>query len=78
MQGHGIGRRLVDESIRSIGREHDIYLHVVSYNRSTIRFYERQGFVATGRDTTETDATGSTIPEFEMVRTSDGSRSPTS
>lgn len=69
-QGKGVGHKLIQESIASIGREHDIYLHVVTYNRKAIGFYERQGFVKTGRDTTGSTRglkDGRLIPEIEMV-----------
>jgi len=69
-QGQGLGHRLIEASIASIGREHDIYLHVVTYNTRTIDFYRRHGFVETGRDMTGSTAgleDGRQIPELEMV-----------
>lgn len=70
LQGKGIGHKLINASIASIGRNHDIYLHVVTYNTKTIGFYERQGFVKTGRDMTGSTGglkDGRLIPEIEMV-----------
>jgi ribosomal protein S18 acetylase RimI-like enzyme len=69
-QGKGLGHRLLEASIASIGRELDIYLHVVTYNVRTIAFYKRHGFVETGRDMTGSTAglgDGRHIPEMEMV-----------
>ncbi|MEO6532742.1 MAG: GNAT family N-acetyltransferase [Pseudolysinimonas sp.] len=70
-QGRGLGHLLVESSVASIGRQHDIYLHVVTYNHRTIEFYRRHGFVETGRDMTGSTAglaDGRLIPEIEMVR----------
>lgn len=70
-QGKGLGHQLIEASIASIGREHDIYLHVVTYNARTINFYKRHGFVETGRDMTGSTPglqDGRYIPEIEMVR----------
>ncbi len=69
-QGKGLGHQLIEKSIASIGREHDIYLHVVTYNAKTIEFYERHGFVPSGRDMTGSSPglrDGRYIPEIEMV-----------
>jgi len=69
-QGKGLGHQLLEAAIASIGREHDIYLHVVTYNLRTIDFYARHGFVETGRDMTGSTPglqDGRYIPEMEMV-----------
>jgi ribosomal protein S18 acetylase RimI-like enzyme len=69
-QGKGVGYKLINKSIESFGREHDIFLHVVTYNTKTREFYERQGFIETGRDMTGSSSglkDGRYIPEIEMV-----------
>ncbi len=69
-QGKGLGHRLIEAAIASIGREHDIYLHVATYNVRTIDFYTRHGFVRTGRDMTGSTPglqDGRDIPELELV-----------
>ncbi len=69
-QGLGIGKQLIQKSIETHGRNHDIYLHVVPYNLKTIGFYKKLGFVETGKDVTGSSRgldDGRYLPEIEMV-----------
>lgn len=70
LQGKGIGYQLTDKAVVWHGRNEDIFLHVARYNNSAIGFYERYGFVPTGRHIEDEDAKRSgnkEIPEIEMV-----------
>lgn len=69
-QGRGIGRMLVKEAYKHLNTNKDIYLHVVSYNKKAIGFYEKLGFISTGKDVTEDMNPlegGVYIPSIEMV-----------
>ena len=69
-QGKGVGSRLIQEALQWHGRDEDIYLHVASYNQSSINFYRRFGFEETRNDIEDEVAAknGSVpIPEVEMV-----------
>lgn len=48
-QGNGYGAALLLSALEWHGGESEIYLHVVAYNEHAIGFYERFGFVQTGR-----------------------------
>jgi GNAT superfamily N-acetyltransferase len=72
-QGDGVGSRLLRRNIdwhRAQDAAAPVYLHVAAYNEAAIRFYERAGFVTTGRTAADEIATlpsGAVIPEIEMV-----------
>ena len=70
-QGNGIGRRLFDMSLQWLGNDKDIYVNVVSYNVNAIKFYEKFGFIKTGKNVVDDIASlpsGVTLPEIEMVK----------
>jgi GNAT superfamily N-acetyltransferase len=47
-QGKGVGSKLLHKAVEWHGADRDVYLHVVDYNQRAIRFYEHNGFQATG------------------------------
>lgn len=70
-QGKGAGRQLMEAGLAWLGSDKDIYVNVASYNDNAIKFYERFGFVRTGRDVSDPVAalpSGKNIPETEMVK----------
>ena len=70
-QGQGGGKRLMEVGLKWLGNDKDIYVNVVSYNDKAIRFYEKFGFVKTGKKVTDKVAvlpSGKVLPEIEMVR----------
>lgn len=69
-QGKKVGGKLIQNALGWIG-EGDIYVNVASYNQNAINFYERFGFIKTGKEITEDVGrfkSGAVIPEIEMVR----------
>lgn len=72
-QRQGIGKRLMELGLKWLGNDRDIYVNVVSYNDKAIRFYEKFGFVKTGKKVTDEVAvlpSGKTLSEIEMVKES--------
>lgn len=71
-QGMGLGRELLQKALNWLGGAKDIYINVASYNTKTINFYEKFGFVKTGRIVhsrgVEPLSSGKIIPEIEMVK----------
>jgi ribosomal protein S18 acetylase RimI-like enzyme len=47
-QGLGVGGKLLQQAVNWHSGDEDIYLHVVSYNKNAIAFYEQYGFKRTG------------------------------
>lgn len=47
VQGRGIGSKLMQQAIDWHGKNEDIIVEVVAYNRKAITFYERYGFTQT-------------------------------
>lgn len=69
-QGLGLGRKLADVALEWLGAR-DIFVNVVSYNQKAILFYERCGFVKTGKvveDAVASLPSGKVLPEIEMMR----------
>ncbi|MBI5151353.1 MAG: GNAT family N-acetyltransferase [Candidatus Pacebacteria bacterium] len=69
-QNKGIGRKLMKMAMHWLGNERDIYVNVASYNEKAIRFYEKFGFVQTGKivnDSAGVLPSGKIIPEIEML-----------
>lgn len=67
----GIGRRLFSAACDWLGTDKHICINVASYNENAIGFYERVGFIKTGKSVTDETATlsnGKIIPEIEMVK----------
>jgi RimJ/RimL family protein N-acetyltransferase len=77
-QGQRTGSALMRAGLRFHGDRRDVYCHVAEYNDGAIRFYQRFGFVLTGRRFDGTDGPpGAQIPELEMLRVS-GTTAPPS
>ncbi len=66
-QGMGIGTRFMDK-VFEVHKGHDIYLNVVAYNKSAVKFYERFGSKNTGKKKDHSMPNGKVIPTVEMVR----------
>lgn len=68
-QGKGVGTSLFNEISQCIDK--DLIVHVATYNKNAIRFYEKLGFKDTGKRFTEErhrmPISGKIIPEMEMV-----------
>jgi len=70
-QGTGTGGTLLQEALRRLGDEKDIYLGVASYNEGAIAFYEHMGFEISDDDIGSSAATlhsGKVIPEVMMIK----------
>jgi GNAT superfamily N-acetyltransferase len=69
-QRKGIGIMLWNKAREIFVLHKDILVNVATYNTKAIKFYERLGFVDTGKRWTDDSfkmKSGSTIPEMEMV-----------
>ena len=69
-QGQGVGSALLADFILWAGEGSDVTVHVATYNAQAIAFYERKGFVDTGKRFAEERfrmKSGNLIPEMEMV-----------
>lgn len=69
-QGRGIGMMLWNAAQQVFNPNKDIYVSVATYNKNAISFYERLGFVDTGKRWTDEKykmKNGSMIPEMDMV-----------
>lgn len=69
-QGQGVGKKLWQEVKNFTDPKKDIVVHVADYNKKTIEFYKKLGFVDTGKrwqDDRWKMKSGAMIPEMEMV-----------
>lgn len=70
-QGMGIGSSLLKKALDWLGKM-DIFVNVANYNAKAVRFYEKFGFVKTGKEGVFDEAarlpSGKAIPEVEMIR----------
>ena len=69
-QGLGFGRALWTEAQKVFDIKKDIIVHVASYNKNAIAFYERLGFKNTEKiifDEKYKMRNGAIIPELEMI-----------
>jgi ribosomal protein S18 acetylase RimI-like enzyme len=69
-QGGGLGRRFMEKALAWLDNDRPVSLRVLSYNRDAIGFYERFGFVQTGRTVEVPNElpNGKVIPRVEMVK----------
>jgi len=73
-QGRGLGGRLLAAALAAFPGATGVRLEVEPANARAVSFYERQGFVATGR-TGDCSGTNDRIPALVMTRRLDGSHS---
>ena len=74
-QGKGIGSMLMQELLEWTGPDKTLSLHVATYNKNALSFYEKWGFEDTGKRLTEDRfrmASGNSLPELEMARKAEG------
>lgn len=70
VQGRGIGGQLMQKVLDLYGRDEDIYLEVVSYNKNAIEFYKQFGFEETDAIVPEEESRPDymkSLPQTEMV-----------
>jgi ribosomal protein S18 acetylase RimI-like enzyme len=70
-QGKGVGGHLMEKALDVLGRDHDIYLEVVSYNQNAISFYRRFGFEKTDAEVPKEAGRPTylkSLPQIEMIR----------
>lgn len=68
-QGKGLGRLMFNEVSKIFDKNKKTIVHVASYNDKAIGFYQKLGFVSTGKITMDDKyklRNGSVIPELEM------------
>ncbi|MFO1170657.1 MAG: GNAT family N-acetyltransferase [Hyphomicrobiaceae bacterium] len=73
-QGRGLGRRLLDAGLGAFGPS-KVTLEVEPANAQAIRFYERNGFVVTGK-TSDCGCSGDGIAALVMTRDAGASAKP--
>ncbi|MCX4742795.1 GNAT family N-acetyltransferase [Streptomyces antibioticus] len=66
-QGNGYGAALLQSALDWHGGDSDVYLHVVAYNQQAIGFYERFGFVQTGRAVEDRLSKSRGLPEWPLI-----------
>ncbi len=70
-QRHGVGKMFWDKGREFFDKSKDTIVQVAIYNKKAISFYEKLGFVDTGKRFTEErhkmPISGALIPEMEMV-----------
>jgi ribosomal protein S18 acetylase RimI-like enzyme len=71
-QGKNIGKQLIKKAFDWLGNEKQILINVASYNTQAIGFYEKFGFIRTGKAGTLDSAaklpSGKFIPEVELIK----------
>lgn len=70
-QGKGVGEKLINTAFNWLNsrKKQDVLVNVVTYNSNAINFYEKCGFVSTGKDVSDPAAklpSGKIMPEVEM------------
>lgn len=72
-QGKGVGGSLWEEIKSFLEREKATFVHVATYNENAVTFYEKMGFVDTGKRFTNDRMfkSGLPIPEMELERKAD-------
>jgi predicted GNAT family acetyltransferase len=68
-QGKGIGTMLYAEAVRFCDTNKKLIVHVATYNHTAIAFYQKRGFVDTGKrfqDEQFRFKSGAIIPEMEL------------
>jgi ribosomal protein S18 acetylase RimI-like enzyme len=68
--GRGVGKLLIEPAMKWLGNEKDVVVWVFSHNNQAIRFYEKHGFVKSGKTSTW-PVNGKPIPDLEMVKKCD-------
>ncbi len=74
-QSKGIGRKLWKAVIPFIDTQKDIIVQVATYNKKAISFYEKLGFIDTGKRFSDEKfrmKSGALLPEMEMIIKSSG------
>ncbi|MCC6520703.1 GNAT family N-acetyltransferase [Candidatus Nomurabacteria bacterium] len=70
-QRHGVGNMFWDKGQEFFDKSKDTIVQVATYNKKAISFYEKLGFVDTGKRFTEErhkmPISGALIPEMEMI-----------
>jgi ribosomal protein S18 acetylase RimI-like enzyme len=66
-QKMGIGKKLLDKAFGWLGNKKKITLTVVAYNNNAHAFYEKYGFVRTGKTCKKGLPNGKIIPEVQMI-----------
>jgi len=71
-QRKDLGKQLIKKAFSWLGDKKDILINVARYNKQAINFYEKFGFVKTGKRGTLDNAaklpSGKFIPEIELVK----------
>ena len=71
-QREGLGKQLIERAFDWLGDGKDILINVARYNKQAINFYEKLGFVKTGKsgalDSAAKLPSGKFIPEIELVK----------
>lgn len=68
-QGKGLGRMMFNEIVQVFDKNKKTIVHVASYNEKAIGFYQKLGFVSTGKifkDNKHALRSGAIIPELEL------------
>jgi ribosomal-protein-alanine N-acetyltransferase len=71
-QNKGIGSKLITNGLKWLGGDKKIYVNVVEYNLNAINFYEKHGFVKTGKrgvlDSGAKFTNGKSMMEIELSK----------